>query len=70
MDTLIRYNAEDVLVLPRLSAIAVRDHASGTPMAGHQPGTFPEPDISVLPFDPSIVHHLANRRGKVESVIY
>ncbi len=67
LDTLIRYNAEDVLVLPRLAAIAVRDHAAGTPMAGQEPETFPEPDISVLPFDASIVHHLASRRGKVSS---
>lgn len=67
LETLIRYNAEDVLVLPRLAEIAVRDHASGTPMAGQEPGTFPEPDISVLPFDQSIVHHLASRRGKMAS---
>jgi uncharacterized protein YprB with RNaseH-like and TPR domain len=64
LDTLIRYNAEDVLVLPRLAAIAVRDHAMGTPMSKHVIPDFPEPDISMLPFDPSIVHHLASRRGK------
>lgn len=69
LETLIRYNAEDVLVLPRLAEIAVRDHASGTPMAGQEPDTFPEPDISVLPFDASIVHYLANRRGKVETAV-
>ena len=64
LDTLIRYNAEDVLVLPRLASIAVRDHAAGTPMAGYAVDDFPEPDITVLPFDASIVHYLAHRRGK------
>ena len=64
LDTLIRYNAEDVLVLPRLASIAVRDHSAGTPMALDHLPDFPEPDISVLPFDASIVHHLASRRGK------
>lgn len=64
LETLIRYNAEDVLVLPRLAAIAFRDHSVGTPMAGIAVDDFPEPDISVLPFDASIVHHLASRRGK------
>ncbi len=68
LDTLIRYNAEDVLVLPRLAEIAVRDHATGTPMAGQEPDSFPEPDISVLPYDASIVHHLASRRGKTDRV--
>ncbi len=68
LDTLIRYNAEDVLVLPRLAAIAVRDNAAGTPMAGHESLAFPEPDISVLPFDASIVHHLASRRGKTNGL--
>jgi hypothetical protein len=62
--TLIRYNAEDVLVLPRLAAIAVRDHSRGTPMAAHQFQPFPEPDISGLPFDSSLVYHLASLRGK------
>ncbi len=69
LDTLIRYNAEDVLVLPRLAEIAVRDHASGTPMAGEEPETFPEPDISVLPYDPGIVTHLASRRGKARTAV-
>lgn len=68
LDTLVRYNAEDVLVLPRLAAIAVRDHSAGTPMAGAELEPFPEPDISVLPFDPSIVHHLASRRGRGSSL--
>lgn len=68
LDTLIRYNAEDVLVLPRLAFIAVRDHSAGTPMALYDLPAFPEPDISVLPFDPSIVHHLASRRGKTSTV--
>lgn len=67
LETLIRYNAEDVLVLPRLAAIAVRDHSAGTPMAGYIVDDFPEPDISVLPFDSSIVHYLASRRGKIAS---
>lgn len=70
LDTLIRYNAEDVLVLPRLAAIAVRDHAAGTPLAAHDELSFPEPDISVLPFDASIVHHLASRRGKSAAVAH
>lgn len=64
LDTLIRYNAEDVLVLPRLAALAVRDHAMGTPMSEYSLPDFPEPDISVLPYDASLVHHLASRRGK------
>ncbi len=64
LDTLIRYNAEDVLVLPRLAEIAFRDHSAGTPGGKAQVAAFPEPDISGLPFDASIVHHLASRRGK------
>jgi uncharacterized protein YprB with RNaseH-like and TPR domain len=69
LDTLIRYNAEDVLVLPRLAAIAVRDHAIGTPMSECPVQEFPEPDISMLPFDPSIVHHLASIRGKTTAAV-
>jgi uncharacterized protein YprB with RNaseH-like and TPR domain len=64
LDTLIRYNAEDVVVLSRLASIAVRDHSIGTPMAGNVVDDFPEPDITALPFDASIVHYLAGRRGK------
>ena len=62
--TLVRYNAEDVLVLPRLAAIAVRDNAAGTPLAAHAVPDFAEPDISAFPFDASLVYHLASLRGK------
>lgn len=68
LETLIRYNAEDVLVLPRLAALAVSDHAVGTPMAEYDEIEFPEPDISGMPFDTSLVYHLASLRGKAAHV--
>jgi hypothetical protein len=68
LDTLIRYNAEDVLVLPRLTALAVRDHSAGTPMASDGEVEFPEPDISGMPFDTSLVYHLASLRGRASHV--
>ena len=64
LDTLVRYNAEDVLVLPRLAALAVRDHSVGTPMAAYGEIEYPEHDISGMPFDASLVYHLASLRGK------
>jgi hypothetical protein len=64
LETLVRYNAEDVLVLPRLAALAVTDAARGTPMEEPGGNAFPEPDISGLPFDASLIYHLASLRGK------
>ena len=68
LPTLVRYNAEDVAVLPRLAEIAVRDHAAGTPMAQCLVPRFSEPDLSALPFDASLVYHLASIRGKAPAV--
>lgn len=63
LETLVRYNAEDVASLPRLSALAVSKLAEGTPMAGAPAPAFPSYDCSALPFDRSLVEYLGERRG-------
>ena len=58
LETLIRYNAEDVASLPRLAEYAYGKNSPGTPMA--VPG-FLSPtrfDTSSLPYDPALVQYL------------
>jgi uncharacterized protein YprB with RNaseH-like and TPR domain len=64
LTTLIRYNAEDVASLPRLAAIAVAEHAAGTPMAAFAVPTGPSFDPETLPYDASLVYHLAGVRQR------
>lgn len=62
LETLIRYNAEDVAVLPRLAEFAVREHIPGTPMSVVPlPDRF-EYDASMLPYDESLVEYLGRFR--------
>lgn len=58
MDTLIRYNAEDVTSLPRLAEYAYGQNSVGTPMA--VPGFFSPAqfDTSSLPYDSALVQYL------------
>ena len=63
LETLVRYNAEDVASLPRLAALAVSKLAEGTPMAAAPAPAFPAYDCSALPFDRSLIQYLAERRG-------
>ncbi|MEX0926420.1 MAG: ribonuclease H-like domain-containing protein [Dehalococcoidia bacterium] len=60
LQTLIRYNAEDVVSLPKLAAIAVSEHAVGTPMAAVAAPKTSWFDPESLPFDASLVHHIAS----------
>jgi hypothetical protein len=58
LETLIRYNAEDVASLPRLAEYAYGKNSPGTPM--EVPG-FLSPtrfDTSSLPYDPALVQYL------------
>lgn len=58
METLIRYNAEDVTSLPRLAEFAYGQKSVGTPMA--VPGYFSPAsfDTSTLPYDQALVQYL------------
>jgi len=58
LETLIRYNAEDVSSLPRLAEYAYGQNSVGTPMA--VPGYFSTArfDTSTLPYDSSLVQYL------------
>ena len=58
VETLIRYNAEDVASLPRLAEYAYGRHSAGTPMA--VPGFFSPArfDTSTLPYDSTLVQYL------------
>ena len=58
LDTLIRYNAEDVFSLPKLAEIAYNRLASsiGSPASEIQPVEYPETD---LPFDFDVLDYLA-----------
>jgi hypothetical protein len=58
LETLIRYNAEDVASLPLLAEYAYGQNSAGTPMA--VPG-FKSPahfDTSTLPYDGALVRYL------------
>jgi uncharacterized protein len=62
LETLVRYNAEDVAVLSRLARFAVRQHVAGTPMASVAlPDAF-EYEASALPFDGSLIDYLKRLR--------
>ena len=58
LETLIRYNAEDVLSLPKLAEIAYRRIADsiGAPSASLDPWTYPDTD---LPYDPDVIRALS-----------
>ncbi|MCL0030949.1 ribonuclease H-like domain-containing protein [Dehalococcoidia bacterium] len=59
LETLIRYNAEDVSSLPRLSEIAYNKNAIGTPMMNSKfyfPTHF---DTNILPYDSHLVDYLS-----------
>jgi hypothetical protein len=58
METLIRYNAEDVASLPRLAEYAYGQNTAGTPMA--VPGFFSPArfDTTTLPYDSALVRYL------------
>lgn len=58
LETLIRYNAEDVASLPLLAEYAYGQNSAGTPMAVpgfRSPARF---DTSSLPYDEALVHYL------------
>ena len=58
LETLVRYNAEDVTSLPRLAEYAYGQNSVGTPMA--VPGFFSPAkfDTSTLPYDSALVEYL------------
>ncbi len=58
LETLIRYNAEDVVSLPRLAEYAYGQNSAGTPMA--IPGFFSPAqfDTTTLPYDSDLVQYL------------
>lgn len=58
LETLIRYNAEDVASLPRLAEYAYGQNSAGTPMA--VPGFFSPArfDTTTLPYDAALVQYL------------
>ena len=58
LETLVRYNPEDVASLPLLAEFAYGQNSAGTPMA--VPG-FSSPahfDTSILPYDRELVRYL------------
>ena len=58
LETLVRYNAEDVASLPRLAEYAYGQNTAGTPMA--VPGFFSPVrfDTTTLPYDSALVQYL------------
>ncbi|MDA1258259.1 MAG: ribonuclease H-like domain-containing protein [Chloroflexi bacterium] len=58
LETLIRYNAEDVASLPGLTGLVVDEMAYGTPLAATAPPGFPEYDTDALPYDPGLVRYM------------
>ena len=60
METLIRYNAEDVASLPGLAKRAYDMHAAGTPMSDEPYSPVAEFDTSVLPYDAALVEYLCS----------
>ena len=63
LSTLVRYNAEDVVSLPKLTEIMVAHMACGTPMWPANPEPFPEYDTKNLPYDSVLVDYLTNKPG-------
>ena len=62
LQTLIRYNAEDVASLPLLAELAVEELSAGTPMADTPVPLFPRFDCSTLPYDRSLVAYMTRQR--------
>lgn len=60
LQTLIRYNAEDVASLPLLAELAVGEHSASTPMADTPVPLFPRFDCSTLPYDRSLVTYMTS----------
>ena len=58
LKTLVRYNAEDVVSLPRLAEMAVREMALGTPMALSPVPSTPPACLTGLPYDSSVVRYV------------
>ncbi len=58
LETLVRYNAEDVASLPRLAEMAVRELAAGTPMARSPVPSAPPPDLTGLTYDSSLARYV------------
>ena len=58
LSALVRYNAEDVASLPRLTGLLVNEMAHGTPLASTAPPAFPEYDTDALPYDRGLVRYL------------
>ena len=58
LETLIRYNAEDVSSLPLLTEFAYRQNSLGTPMAGYEFSSPTRFDPSLLPYDSALVRYL------------
>ena len=58
LETLIRYNAEDVSSLPLLTEFAYRQNSLGTPMAGDEFSSPARFDPSLLPYDSALVRYL------------
>jgi uncharacterized protein len=58
LPTLIRYNAEDVASLPRLTEMMIDEMSYGTPLSAGTPSPFPEYDTEDLPYDSGLVRHL------------
>ena len=58
LETLVRYNAEDVASLPRLAEYAYEQNTAGTPMA--VPGFFSPArfDTTTLPYDSALAQYL------------
>ncbi len=64
LQTLIRYNAEDVASLPLLARIAVAQLAAALPIDARPVTEFPRFDTDSLPYDPTLVEYLTRgRRG-------
>jgi len=64
LETLIRYNAEDVSSLPILTEVAYKKNSMGTPMGKQQflpPARF---DTSLLPYDSGLVRYLCRSATK------
>ena len=58
LETLIRYNAEDVTSLPRLAEYAYGQNSVGTPMAVSGFSSSARFDTSTLPYDSALVQYL------------
>ena len=63
VETLIRYNAEDVASLPELARLAYDMLTSRLPIAVPSAPVFPEYDTESLPYDSSLVEYLAESRA-------